>query len=287
MLDLYKTIENGHVFNAYMLISSDVETCLESADRICGILNVLPENRFLFESGKVDDARELINSISIKPFSEQKKIAVVNGDKLSLNAANCILKTLEDPPDFAVFIIMYTNESNALPTIESRCVKYYLDTFSYDAVLEELGKRRTINAETFAAYADGNLNNALKLCGESGFLTLRKRAVEFFSAYIYGEIIDIAKELKDDAENLLSQMLIFLNDCCSIYYKTDKRLRFNDYKDVPAEFIANFTIGQIVSIMNYITELVRLKKQNININLIFDNLKIRLLEVYYADNNRS
>ena len=287
MLDLYKTIENGCLFNAYMIVSGDMETCFEAADRICRILDVSLENRFLLENGKIESARELINSVSIKPFLNQKKIAVINGDNLSLNAANCILKTLEDPPDFVHFIVCYTNESNALDTIKSRCVKYYLDTFCYDDILNELRKRKVIKAEIFAAYANGNLNLALKLFNDKKFLQTRSSTVEFFSSYINGEIDDVLQEVKGETEKFFSQMLIFLDDCCNIYYGTDKRLRFGDFRSALDKFVRSFTIKQIVSIINSTTELIKLTKQNINDNLIFDNLKMGLLEVYYADSNRS
>ena len=72
----------------------------------------------------VDDIREQINSdIVIKPYACDRKIYIINeAEKMNVQAQNALLKTLEEPPEYAVIIILTTNVDALLPTILSRCV---------------------------------------------------------------------------------------------------------------------------------------------------------------------
>lgn len=72
----------------------------------------------------VDDIRRQINAdVAIKPYSSPRKIYIVNeGEKMTVQAQNALLKTLEEPPEYAVIIILTANVDSLLPTILSRCV---------------------------------------------------------------------------------------------------------------------------------------------------------------------
>ena len=72
----------------------------------------------------VDDIRSQINGdVAIKPYSGPKKIYIMNeGEKMTVQAQNALLKTLEEPPEYAVILILTSNVSALLPTIQSRCV---------------------------------------------------------------------------------------------------------------------------------------------------------------------
>ena len=72
----------------------------------------------------VDDIRSQINGdVAIKPYRGPKKIYIMNeGEKMTVQAQNALLKTLEEPPEYAVILILTTNVESLLPTILSRCV---------------------------------------------------------------------------------------------------------------------------------------------------------------------
>ena len=72
----------------------------------------------------VEDIRAQINNdIVIKPYSSPRKIYIVNeGEKMTPQAQNALLKTLEEPPEYAVIVILTTNVEALLPTVLSRCV---------------------------------------------------------------------------------------------------------------------------------------------------------------------
>lgn len=76
------------------------------------------------KSIKIDIIRNLQEKIIEKPIVSEKKIYIINNaDTMTIEAQNCLLKTLEEPPEYVTIILIVTNESNILPTIKSRCMK--------------------------------------------------------------------------------------------------------------------------------------------------------------------
>ncbi len=71
---------------------------------------------------KIEQVRQLQHQISLSPFCAQKKIVIIDGaDQMTLEAANCLLKTLEEPPQKSLMILISSKSRQILPTIVSRC----------------------------------------------------------------------------------------------------------------------------------------------------------------------
>ena len=71
---------------------------------------------------KIEQIRELQRKIVEQPIISNKKVYIIDeADSMTKEAQNCLLKTLEEPPEFAVIILIGSNESNFLSTIKSRC----------------------------------------------------------------------------------------------------------------------------------------------------------------------
>ncbi len=73
----------------------------------------------------VDDIREQVNSdVGVKPYSSARKVYIINeAEKMTAQAQNALLKTLEEPPEYAVLLLLTANVDALLPTILSRCVQ--------------------------------------------------------------------------------------------------------------------------------------------------------------------
>ncbi|MCL5407718.1 MAG: hypothetical protein M1429_04465, partial [Patescibacteria group bacterium] len=82
-----------------------------------------PDVLELFENPiKINHIRELISWMYLKPHSSSLKLAVLSGvENMTLEAANSLLKILEEPPAYAVLILQSSNKEKILPTILSRC----------------------------------------------------------------------------------------------------------------------------------------------------------------------
>lgn len=82
---------------------------------------------------KIEDIRELIKKVIEKPIISTHKVYIINAaDKMTKDAQNCLLKTLEEPPEYMTIILIASNENLLLSTIKSRCIK-----ISFNKLLKE------------------------------------------------------------------------------------------------------------------------------------------------------
>ena len=89
--------------------------------------SVSNEDFFALADYTIAEIKKLIHFVNLKPYNSQKRVAVIlMAEKLNLQAANAILKTLEEPPADALIILTTLNEQKILPTIISRCQKIRL-----------------------------------------------------------------------------------------------------------------------------------------------------------------
>lgn len=123
-------------------------------------------------NNSVDDIRNLINQVRIAPTIGTKKVYIVDEvHMLSQAAFNAFLKTLEEPPKHAVFILATTEKHKILPTILSRCQIFNFSRISIDGMvshLKEIATKENITADNDALHliaqkADGGLRDALSI----------------------------------------------------------------------------------------------------------------------------
>ena len=188
----------------------------------------------------VDDIREQINdTILVRPYSSYYKIYIVDeAEKMTVQAQNALLKTIEEPPSYAVILLLTTNPDAFLPTILSRCVQLKLkplkDVVVKEYLIQSLGVEES-QAEIYAAFARGNLGKAIHLAESEDF----KR--------MYDEILHMLKHLKEaDISELLDYIHKLREENLDIYscldfmqmwyrdvlmYKTTKDINLLIFKD--------------------------------------------------------
>jgi len=110
----------------------------------------------------------LCHDISLKPFRGGRKIAIIDdADNLNQEGANCLLKTLEEPPPKSVLILIGTSEQRQLPTIRSRCQSVRFHALTPQTVAELLVEHALaedeIQARSLAELCDGSLQRAVDL----------------------------------------------------------------------------------------------------------------------------
>lgn len=99
-----------------------------------------PDYFVINESGetiKIDQIREITSKVIEQPIISNKKVYIINDcDKMTIEAQNCLLKTLEEPPEFVVIILITSNENTILNTIKSRCMTIKFKNISNDELKE-------------------------------------------------------------------------------------------------------------------------------------------------------
>lgn len=156
----------------------------------------------------VDDIRvQLNNDISVKPYSSNYKIYIINeADKLTVQAQNALLKTLEEPPAYAVIILLTTNHEALLPTILSRCVILSLKFVEDELIRKYLMEVKQVpdyKANISVAFAQGNVGKAIKLASTEEFDQLREDTFSVLRNMNDMEMYEVIEYIKKIAENKL------------------------------------------------------------------------------------
>ena len=88
---------------------------------------------------KIEQIREFQKKVSEKPIISNKKVCIINdSDKMTVEAQNCLLKTLEEPPEFVTIILIGSNENSFLSTIKSRCMILHFEKISDEQIQKYL-----------------------------------------------------------------------------------------------------------------------------------------------------
>ncbi|CUX22514.1 DNA polymerase III subunit [Clostridium sp. C105KSO13] len=166
----------------------------------------------------IDDIREQVNGdIAIKPYSSKYKIYIIaDADMMTVQAQNAILKTIEEPPEYAVIMLLTENAETLLPTIRSRCVMLKLRNIKDQLIKKYLMEQMQIpdyKADVCVAFAQGNMGKAIMLASSEHFNEIKEEAV-----HLLREINDM------ELSNLLEAV-----KRCSTY-----KLEISDYLDVLA-----------------------------------------------------
>ena len=138
---------------------------------------------------RIEQIRELQHQAALSPFEGRHRVFIVDGaDRLRLEAANCLLKTLEEPPEATTLILVSAAPHVLLPTVRSRCLKLTFAPLPLELVATRVQELRQVDAATArlcAALADGSLAGALAL--DPAALARRQELVQRLEALVPGE----------------------------------------------------------------------------------------------------
>lgn len=171
----------------------------------------------------VDEIREqLCNTMDIKPFSSPYKIYLVpEAEKMTEAAQNALLKTIEEPPEYGIVILMTSNISALLPTIQSRCLTMEFRPLS-TAVVESFVKEHCqvpdYQARASAAFAQGNLGKAMRYAKSEDFIERKDHIISLLrhvEQMDLSEMLAVIKDLgtrKDEVRDYIDLMVLWYRD---------------------------------------------------------------------------
>lgn len=170
----------------------------------------------------VEPIRALNDDVAIRPFYSQRKVYIISeGDILTPEAQNAFLKTLEEPPEYAVFIIIVENSSALLQTVLSRAVLIHFPPVSEKRVEDYIREKYPEQAERIpflTKYCEGIPGTADNIIADENFEELREASLNKLpsllsqnklSAYTIQKFTD---ENKDDAEKIFNFWISYLRD---------------------------------------------------------------------------
>lgn len=180
----------------------------------------------------VDEIREQLNDdIVIKPYSSRYKVYIVpDSEKMTVQAQNALLKTIEEPPEYAIIILLTTNADTFLQTILSRCVLLNIRPVKEETIKNQLMSEYGIGdyeAKVAATFANGNPGKAIKLATSEDFKELKKQVVgtlislENGGMDVIAEAVKKAAEFKKQIDEYFSLMRMWFRDI--LMYKATER----------------------------------------------------------------
>ena len=188
----------------------------------------------------VDDIRTQINNdIVIKPYSSRYKVYIVDeAEKMNQQAQNALLKTIEEPPAYAVILLLTTNADSFLQTILSRCITLNLKAVKEEVIRDYLMKHYQIpdyQADVCAAFSQGNVGKAVQLASSEDFGELKASVLQLvkrlddIDLYEFGGAIKQIGEYKLQINDYFDLITIWFRDV--LYMKATNDVNGLIFKD--------------------------------------------------------
>lgn len=238
----------------------------------------------------VEDIRAQINNdIGIKPYSSPYKIYIINeGEKMTPQAQNALLKTLEEPPAYAVILILTTNVEALLPTILSRCVVLHMKPVPDKLVKKYLMEQLEIpdyKANICVAFARGNIGKAKLLASSEEFEKVKDEAISLVKNINEMEINEIVKaikkisEYKFDVNDYLDILMAWYRDV--LFFKATKDVNSLVFKEEIQQIMKmsdRSTYEGIETIVNALQSAKKRLEANVNFDLTMELLLLAIQE---------
>ena len=165
----------------------------------------------------IDEVREqVVHDVDIKPYCSPYKIYIIpDAEMMTVQAQNALLKTIEEPPEYAVILLLTSNIDSLLPTIRSRCVRLDLKVVDDGLVKKYLMEHLQVpdyQAEIDASYAQGSIGKAKEAATSQEFADMTANALKILkyanSMEVY-ELTEAIKTLTADKNNINDYLDIF------------------------------------------------------------------------------
>lgn len=239
----------------------------------------------------IEDIREqLIGDIQIKPYQSKYKVYIVpDAEKMTVQAQNALLKTIEEPPAYAVILFLTANASAFLPTILSRCVVLNMKPVPDEEVRKYLMEHVEVpdyQADVCVAFAQGNIGKAVKLAASDSFNEIKLAALHLVKNIPNMDISDITAvvkaitEFKVDIQDYLDLLAVWYRDV--LYFKATSDVNGLIFKEQVTYIKEQTNNGSYEGMEQILLGLAR-AKERLNANVNFD-LTMELLFLTIKEN---
>lgn len=238
----------------------------------------------------VDDIRRQVNEdIQIKPYQGPYKIYIIaEADLMTVQAQNALLKTIEEPPAYAVIFLLTENAEALLPTITSRCVMLKLRNIKDTLIRKYLMETMHVpdyKADMCTAFAQGNMGRAIMLASSDHFNEIREEAVQLLKYINEMDISEVTKAIKKintyklEINDYLDIIMIWYRDV--LLYKATKdmdKVVFKDQISYIQERAKKSSYEGIELILESLEKAKTRLKANVNFDLVMELLLLTIKE---------
>lgn len=238
----------------------------------------------------VEDIREqVVGDVQVKPYSSPRKIYIISdAEKMTVQAQNALLKTIEEPPSYVTIILLATNATALLPTILSRCV-----TLNMKPVADELVKKYLMEsikvpdyqADVCVAFAQGNIGKAVQLASSDKFNEIKLSALHLLNHIKTMTITDITayvkgvSQFKLEINDYLDFLAVWYRDV--LYFKATKDPNGLVFRDQVRVIADQTNMSSYEGLEKVLTALEKAKSRlgaNVNFDLTMELLFLMIKE---------
>lgn len=310
-----KAVAEGHVSHAYIIngerysgkeyiarLFARALQCTGEGEKPCGLCpscmqdegnnhpDIIRVTHEKPNSISVDDIRVQINQdMAIKPYASPYKVYICNeAEKMTPQAQNALLKTLEEPPAYGVIILLTTSTEALLPTILSRCVTLNMKPVKDSLMRKYLTSELSMDsdkADLCIAFARGNVGKAKMLAVSEEFDNVRSEALSLLRhirEMDLGDVVAAIKkigEYKMETTDYLDIISVWYRDV--LLYKATKDVNgiiFHDEIPYIIKVADQSTYEGIEKIIAALDQASRRIKANVNFDLTMELLMLTIQE---------
>lgn len=210
-----------------------------------------PDYTFIEPDGnniKIEQIRQMQSKVAEKPIISTKKVYIIdNVEQMTIEAQNCLLKTLEEPPEYVTIILICKNESSLLNTIKSRCTIIYFEKIENEDIKKYLKQNYKVDEikDNLLNIFQGSIGKAISLKDKLDAYEKIEYMLKNINNKDIIEILELSEILyksKEDIEEILEYInVILLNlskenikyiKCIDIIEEAKKRLKANSNYDM-------------------------------------------------------
>ncbi len=249
---LKRSLEAGRLFHAYLFIGPEHVGKMTLATTLAQALNCMAEDAPCGEcsacrriaSGNhpdlqvirteaangssqqqkeisIEQVREVLHMVNLRPYEDNYRVIIIEGaEYMSEGAANCSLKTLEEPPPFTIFILLALDVNSLLPTMISRCQRIGLERMPFRIAREALIEGKGLSperAELLARLSGGCIGWAISAAQDENILDERSQVMERLISVARSDIGDrfafaseLAGEFGNDRASVRTKLALWL-----------------------------------------------------------------------------
>jgi DNA polymerase-3 subunit delta' len=232
----------------------------------------------------IDDIRGLQHNASLPPFEGKCKVFVIDGaEYLSSEAANCLLKTIEEPPPQVLILLLTAEELRLLPTVVSRCQRIELKPMVNNEIEKILIESHGVDgnrARLLARLSQGCLGLALRVSSDDSYLAQRnQRLTEMFSLLAAGweERFSYTAKLSNErksAEEIIKLWLAWWHDIMLTKCDCKQAITNVDHIPVLEKWAQVLSLLEIRNFINSLHESLNQIAMNANLRLVFEILML-------------
>ncbi len=284
--------ETALSFTAMLMCESELAPC--GTCKSCQLLAEGSHPDFLEiysqeKSISVDEVRNILKGLVIRPLYSRYKVIIINdADSMTVQAQNALLKSLEEPPPYVIFILTVESAAAVTPTVKSRCQRVLFDKLGSEeiyGILEGKHGPRKPEWDFIVSYSDGVVGTALELVEAPGFMELRNEVLHAVNDLLkvnsdVFKIYDLFEKNNDRVDFILRIMLMYFRDILIYNQTSNYNILINSDKKDMIIGNADLKLSSLFKCINAVWSAKRGLEYNANFQLAIEVMLMKIKESY-------